>query len=113
MTEEEWTQFHQKFNDQWKDEEDKTKENMSNRCDPEEEEAMGENHHREGNSLPEGTVATLHFPIQQPEGIAPMKNISPSMFPRFHGKAAEDPDEFFLNLASSVTAMTIPPMHRS
>ena len=42
---EEWTQFHHKFNDQWKGEEDKTEENMSNRCDPKEEEAMGENHH--------------------------------------------------------------------
>ena len=56
---------------------------------------MGENHHHhEGNSLPEGTVATLQFPIQQLEGIAPMKNISPSVLPHFHGKVAEDPDEF-------------------
>ena len=67
---------------------------MSNRHESEEEEEMGENHHHEGNSLPEGTVATLQFPIQQPEGIAPMKNISPSVFPLFYGKAAEDPDEF-------------------
>ena len=68
---------------------------MSNRRDPEDhEEAMGENQHHEGNSLPEGTVSTLQFPIQQPEGIAPMKNISPSVLPRFHGKVAEDPDEF-------------------
>ena len=59
VTEEEWTQFHKKINDQWKDEEDKTEENMSNRHDPEEEEAMGENHHHEGNSPPEGTVTTL------------------------------------------------------
>ena len=59
---------------------------------------MGENHHHEDHSLPEGMVATLQFPIQQPEGTAPMKNISPSMFPRFHGKAAEDTDEFFFKL---------------
>ena len=68
---------------------------MSNRHESEEEEAMGENHHHhEGNSLPEGMVATLQFPIQQLEGIAPMKNISPLVLPRFYGKATEDPDEF-------------------
>ena len=95
VTEEEWTQCKQKFNDQWKDEEDKTEEDMSNRRDPEDhEEAMGKNNHHEGNSPPKGTVATLQFPIQKPEGIAPMKNISPSVFPLFYGKAAEDPDEF-------------------
>ena len=86
VTEEEWTQFHQKFIDQWKNEEEKMEENMSNRHESEEEEAMGENHHHEGNSLPEGMVATLQFPIQRPEGIAPMKNILPSVLPRFHGK---------------------------
>ena len=58
------------------------------------EEAMGENQHHEGNSPPEGTVSTLQFPIQQPEGIAPMKNISPSVFHRFYGKTTKDPDEF-------------------
>ena len=67
---------------------------MSNRHGADEEEVMGENYHHENRSLPEGTVATLQFPIQQPDGEAPMKNISPSMLPRFHGKAAEDPDEF-------------------
>ena len=55
---------------------------------------MGENHHHEGNSLPEGTVATLQFLIKKPEGIAPMKSISPSVFPHFYGKATEDVDEF-------------------
>ena len=64
MTEEEWKQFHKKFKDQWKDEEDKVEEYMSNRRDPEyHEEEMGENHHHKGNSLPEGTVTTLQFPI--------------------------------------------------
>ena len=67
---------------------------MSNRHESEEEEAMGENHHHEGNSLPEGMVATLQFPIQLPDGIAPMKNISPSMLPHFYGKATKDPDGF-------------------
>ena len=68
---------------------------MNNRCDPEDhEEVMGGNHHNEGDPLPEGTFSTLSFLIQQPEGIAPMKNISPSMFPRFYGKAAEDLDKF-------------------
>ena len=65
VTEEEWTQFHNKFKDQWKDEEDKIEEYMSNRRDPEDhKEAMEKNHHHEGNSPPEGTVATLQFPIQ-------------------------------------------------
>ena len=60
VTEEEWTEFHKKFNDQWKHEKDKSEEDMSNRHDPEDhEEAMGENQHHEGNSPPEGTVATL------------------------------------------------------
>ena len=67
---------------------------MSNRHEFDEEEGMGENHHHEDHSLPEGTVATLQFPIQQPEGTTPMKNIFPSMLPRFHGNAAEDPNEF-------------------
>ena len=67
---------------------------MSNIHASEEEEAMGENHRHEGDSLPEGMVATHQFPIQQPEGIAPMKNISPSVLPRFYGKVVEDPDKF-------------------
>ena len=58
-------------------EEGKTEEGMSNRHESDEEEAMGENHHHENHSLPEGTVDTLQFSIQQPEGTAPMKNISP------------------------------------
>ena len=42
VTKEEWTQFHKKFNDQWKDKEDKIEEYMSNKHDPEDhEEAMG------------------------------------------------------------------------
>ena len=51
-------------------EEEKTEEEMSNRHESDEEEAMGENYHHENHSLPEGTVATLQFPIQQPEGTA-------------------------------------------
>ena len=67
---------------------------MSNRHKSEEEEAMGENHHHEGNSLPKGMVATLQFPIQQPKGIAPMKNISLSLLARFYGKEEKYPNEF-------------------
>ena len=68
---------------------------MNNKRDPEyHEEVMGGNHHNEGDPLPEGTVSTLQFPIQQPEGITPMKNISPSVLPCFHGKATEDPNDF-------------------
>ena len=81
-------------NEKEKTEEKKTEEEMSNRHDSDEEEAMGENYHHDNHSLPEGTTATLQFPIQQPVGAAPMKNISPAVLPRFHGKAAEDPDEF-------------------
>ena len=118
VNEEEWTQFHQKIVDLWKNEEknkekseekseekneekngkEKIKERMSNRNEYDKEEVMGENHHLEDHSLPEGTVAILQFPIQQPEGIAPMKNISSSVLPRFHGKAAEDPDEFLFKI---------------
>ena len=68
---------------------------MNNEChhdDPEEE--VGENHNDDGDLQHEETVATLQFPIRQPTGQAPMKNISPSVLPRFHGKATEDPDEF-------------------
>ena len=67
---------------------------MSNIHESNKEEVMGENNHLEDHSLPEGTVATLQFPIQETKGIDPMKNISPSVLPRFHGKVAEDPDEF-------------------
>ena len=67
---------------------------MSNRHESNEEVVMGENYHHENHPFPEGTMATLQFPIQQPEGIAPIKNISPSVLPRFHGRATEDPDEF-------------------
>ena len=78
-----------------RNEEEKTKEGMSNRHESDEEEAMVENHHHENHSLPEGIVATLQFPIQQPEGTTPMKNISPSVLPRFHGKVVEDPNYCF------------------
>ena len=67
---------------------------MSSTDEFDEEEEMGENHHHEGHSLPEGMVSTLQFPIQKLEGTSPMKNISPLMLPRFHGKAVEDPNEF-------------------
>ena len=113
VTKEEWTQFHQNITDQWRNEEnneekneeknkerdegtneeEKTEEGMSNKHESDKEEAMGENYHHENHSLPEGTVATLQFLIQKPEGIVPMKNISPSVLPRFHGKAVEDPDK--------------------
>ena len=68
---------------------------MNNRCEPEDyEEVMGGNHHNGNDPPPKGTVSTLHLPILKPVGQAPMKNISPSVLPRFHGKATEDPDEF-------------------
>ena len=68
---------------------------MNNIREPEDhEEVTGENHHNDDDPPPEGTVARLQFPIQQPQGLAPMKNISPSVLPRFHGKATEDPNEF-------------------
>ena len=58
------------------------------------EEVMRENHHNDGDPPHEGTIATLQFPIRQPAGQAPMKNISPLVLPHFHGKATKDPDEF-------------------
>ena len=72
VTKEEWTKFHQELNNPWKHKEERVEKDMKNRHDPEDqEEAIGENHHQEDNSQPERTVATLQFPIQQSEGIAP------------------------------------------
>ena len=87
---------------------------MNNKRDLEDhEEAMGENQHHEGNSPPEGTVATLQFPIQQEKGISPMKNISPSMLPHFMENQQRMRMNFFLNLTSSVATTITPPMHIS
>ena len=58
------------------------------------EEVMGENHHNDDEPQPEGIVFTLQFPIWQPVGQAPMKNISSSVLPHFHGKATEDLNKF-------------------
>ena len=86
---------------------------MSNRHGANEEEVMGENYHHENRSLPEGMVATLQFPIQQPDGAAPMKNISPSVLPRFHGKVQKSQMNSSLNLIFFVTAMIISSMPKS
>ena len=60
VTKEEWTHFHQKQDDQRKHREERAKENMNNRREPENhEEEMGENHQNDGDSLQKGTVATL------------------------------------------------------
>ena len=60
VTKEEWTQFHQKLNDQWKHREERAEEDMNNRRDPEDhEEVMGGNNHNEGDPPPEGTIDTL------------------------------------------------------
>ena len=53
-----------------------------------------DNHHNDSDLQHEETIATLQFPIRQPTGPNPMKNISPLVLPHFHGKAIEDPDEF-------------------
>ena len=58
------------------------------------EEGVGDNHHNDGNPPPKETISTLQFPIRHPIGQAPMKNISPSLLPCFHGKAIEDPNTF-------------------
>ena len=58
------------------------------------EEGVGDNHHKYGNHPLEETIATLQFPIINPIGQAPMKNISPLLLQHFHEKAIEDPDEF-------------------
>ena len=41
-----------------------------------------------------GQLPHSSSPIRDPVGQAPIKNISPSILPRFYGKATEDPDEF-------------------
>ena len=58
------------------------------------EEVVGDNHHNDGELHNEEAVATLQFPIRQPTGLTPMKNISPSVLPCFHGTVTEDPYEF-------------------
>ena len=51
MTKEEWTQFHQKQDNQKKQRQERAEENMNNRCELEyHEEEMGENHHNDGDS---------------------------------------------------------------
>ena len=68
---------------------------MNNTHKPEDhEEVMGENHHNDDEPPPEGKIVTLQFPIRQPVGQAPMKNISSSVLPHFHGKATEDLNKF-------------------
>ena len=57
-------------------------------------EEVGDNHNDNGNLQHEETVTTLQFPIRQPSGQDPMKNISPSVLPHVHGKFTKDPDEF-------------------
>jgi hypothetical protein len=43
----------------------------------------------------ENSFSTLGFPIGHiPRGVSPMKNISLSALPNFHGLSFEDPDEF-------------------
>ena len=45
---EEWTQFHSKRDDQWKQRQERVEENMNKICEPEDhEEVMGENHHND------------------------------------------------------------------
>ena len=64
VTKEEWTQFHQKRDDQRKQRQEREEENMNNGREPEDhEEVMGENRHSDSDPLHEGIVATLLFPI--------------------------------------------------
>ena len=72
---------------------------MNNKHEPEDHEnVVGGNHHNECDPPQEGTVGTLQFPIRQPVGPTPMKNISPSVLPRFHGNSIEDLDDFFFDV---------------
>jgi hypothetical protein len=59
------------------------------------------------------TTSTIEFPIVDTHGGAPMKPISLSSLPNFHGITTEDPDSFLFNLMYYVGAMTIPPICRS
>ena len=58
------------------------------------EEEVGENHNNNDGLHHEERVSTLQFPIRKTSGQAPMKNISPSVLPHFHGKETKDLDEF-------------------
>ena len=43
----------------------------------------------------ENSLSTLEFPIGDlPRGTTPMKNITLSALPNFHGLSSENPDEF-------------------
>ena len=51
VTKEDWTQFHQKRDDQRKQRQEREEENMNYRREPEDhEEEVGENHHNDGDS---------------------------------------------------------------
>ena len=58
------------------------------------EEEVGKNHNDNGDLQHEGIISTLQFPIRKTSREAPMKNISPSVLPLFHGKATKYLDEF-------------------
>ena len=58
------------------------------------EEGVWDNGNENGNNKHEEIVGTLQFHIPQTTGKTPMKNISPSVLPNFHGKSTEDPYEF-------------------
>jgi hypothetical protein len=40
-------------------------------------------------------LVTFEFPIREFDGLVQMKNISPSIPPKFHGLTSEDLDTFF------------------
>ena len=64
---------------------------MNNKHHPNDwEEEMGDN----GNNQHDKTIATLELPIPQMPRQAPMKNISPSILPKFYGKCTKYLDGF-------------------
>ena len=95
VTKEEWLQFQQDF-EYHKNQENLEEEIIMNNEHRHEyhEEELGDNHNDNDDLSHEETFSTLQFPIQKPSGQDPMKNISPSVSPHFHGKSTEDPDEF-------------------
>ena len=91
VTKEEWLNFLEELEEQKRREEQYHKEIMNNKHHPNDwEEEMGDN----GNNQHDKTIATLELPIQQMPRQAPMKNISPSILPKFYGKCTKYLDGF-------------------
>ena len=87
--------FRQEFEYHKKQEEREEEEIMNNKHHHEDrEEVVGGNDNNNGNNQHVETVSMLSFFIRQTTRQAPMKNISPSVLLKFHGKYTEYLGEF-------------------